>query len=96
MNAERGWMHPPTADRPARHEVIRQITDATDQDPGHSHVVAVETAAGDGTRCWGLVEFVRAVRLGERFYLRDGPISLEVEPTVCEQCSRVTIGRTGS
>jgi hypothetical protein len=42
------------------------------------------------------VEFVRAVRLGERFYLREGSATLEVDPTVCERCTRVTIATTGS
>jgi hypothetical protein len=59
-------------------------------------VVAVETASADGSRRWTLVEFVRAVRLGEHFYLREGSTSLDVDPTVCDRCSRVTIAAIAS
>jgi hypothetical protein len=76
---------------PARHEVVRLIADPSDVEPAHSHVVAVETASAGGPRPWTLVEFVRAVRLGEHFYLREGSTSLDVDPTVCERCARVTI-----
>lgn len=88
-------MRPPTAHGPARHEVIRLIADPSDREPDHSHVIAVETASGDGNRRWSLVEFVRAVRLGERFYVRRGSDTVEVEPTVCDRCSRITIWRPG-
>lgn len=91
MNTDRARMRHPTAHGPARHEVIRLVADPSDHEPGHSHVIAVETASGDGSRRWGLVEFVRAVRLGDRFYLRDLTASFEVEPTVCDRCSRITI-----
>lgn len=79
------------ADRPARHKVLSLEADRAGGDPGHSHVVGVETAAPDGARRWHLVEFVEAVRLGERFYLHEGSATIEVEPTVCVHCSKVTI-----
>lgn len=94
MNTDRAWLRPPTADGPARHEVTRLVADPADLEPGHSHVIAVETASGDGGRRWSLVEFVWAVRLGERFSLRQGTAMLEVEPTVCDRCSRITIATT--
>jgi hypothetical protein len=86
----------PAPQSPARHEVVRLIADPARVAPGHSHVTGLETASEDGTRRWSLVEFVRAVRLGERFYLREGSATLEVDPTVCERCTRVTIATTGS
>lgn len=89
-------MRQPTAHGPARHEVIRLIADPSDREPGHSHVIAVETASAEGTRRWSVVEFVRAVRLGDRFYLREGSATVEVEPTVCDRCSRIMIWRSAS
>lgn len=77
---------------PARHQVLSLKAGHVGPDPAHSHVSGLETEAfGGGVRTWGLLEFVEAVRLGERFYLRVRSGSVEVEPTVCADCSRVTI-----
>lgn len=83
-------MRDPNPHGPARHEVIRLIADPPDRE-GHSHVIAVETTAEGGSRRWSVVEFVRAVRLGERFYLRTASATVEVGPAVCDRCSRITI-----
>lgn len=70
--------------------VVRLVIDP-DAEQGHSHVIGVETESETGVRRWSLVEFVRAVRLGERFYLREGSASVELDAAVCDRCSRVTV-----
>lgn len=82
---------------PARHEVLSLKADRAGPEPAHSHVVGLETVAfGGGVRTWRLLDFVEAVRLGERFYLREGSANVELEPTVCVHCSRVTITTVAS
>lgn len=75
---------------PARHAVVGLVVDP-DAEPGHSHVTSVETASETGVRRWSVVEFVRAVRLGERFYVQENSASVELDATVCDRCSRVTV-----
>jgi hypothetical protein len=76
--------------------VIRLVSDPAGVEPGHCHVTAVETSTAQGPRLWGLVDFVRAARLGERFYRRDSDGVVEIEPGVCDRCPRITATVMGS
>ncbi len=82
----------PTGQAPA-YVVVGLEQDAGAQ-PGHDHVVGIETRDPDGgsTR-WRLIEVIGAVRSGERFVLEgDGSgADSNLEPAVCPACRRVTL-----
>lgn len=74
------------------HRVTHLRADRAEGEPRHSHVVGVETVEPAGeTRAWRLVQFVEAIRRGERFYLDRATGQVEVVPTVCDHCNSVTI-----
>ena len=77
--------------RQASYDVIRLVPELA-ADGEHAHVAGLVTRfETDGELPWTILDFVEAVRLGDRFKLVSDPGSPELQPAVCNRCQRITV-----
>jgi hypothetical protein len=78
---------------PVRVRCVETIS--IDGDPGHSHVVALESEGADARPSrWTLVQAITAIRAGEVFTVEDDRAAERaavIEPAICVRCPQVTL-----